>query len=273
MRDFALPKKNSAGTLAILSLNNEMRISRLFFCFTAWACLLSSPHAGEVHVAVAANFTAPMQKIAQAFEKETGHKALLSFGSTGNFYAQIRHGAPFHVLLAADDATPRQLEKEGLGLAASRFTYAVGTLVLWSKQPGVVDAQGQILRSGKIQRLAVANPKLAPYGAAAMETMTQLGVLPALQPKLVQGDNIAQTYQFIATENAPLGFVALSQVMAEGKLTAGSAWIVPPHLHAPIRQDALLLRPGQDNAAALALLRFLRGDSARAMIRSFGYDL
>ena len=250
-----------------------MRLSSLFFCFTALACGLRSAHAGEVNVAVAANFTAPMQKIAQAFEKETGHKALLSFGSTGNFYAQIRHGAPFHVLLAADDATPSQLEKEGLGLAGSRFTYAVGKLVLWSKQAGVVDAQGQILRSGKIQRLAVANPKLAPYGAAAVETMTQLGVLQALQPKWVQGDNIAQTYQFVATENAPLGFVALSQVMVDGKLVAGSAWTVPAHLHAPIRQDALLLRPGKDNPAALALLQFLRSEPARATIRSFGYDL
>ncbi len=240
----------------------------LLLCGLQW-----SAHAAEVRVAVASNFSAPMQKIAQAFEQETGHKALLSLGSTGHLYAQIRNGAPYQVLLAADDATPRKLEAEGLGVAGSRFTYAIGTLVLWSKQPGLVDDKGDVLRSGKFERIAMANPKLAPYGAAAVETLTQMGVWQSVQSKLVQGDNISQTYQFIATENAQLGFVGLSQIMLDGRVAQGSAWVVPAHLHAPIQQDAVLLTKGQDAPAAAALMRFLKSDRARALIRSFGYAL
>ncbi len=248
-------------------------MSRFFGLLAAAFCLAMSARAAEVSVAVAANFTAPMQKLAQVFEQETGHKALLSFGSTGNFYAQIRNGAPFHVLLAADDDTPLKIEQEGLGVPGSRFTYAIGKLVLWSKQPGLVDDKGDILRSGAFARIAIANPKLAPYGAAAIETMVKLGVLQVLQPRLVQGENIAQTYQFIATENAPLGFVALSQILRDGKIVQGSAWIVPAGLHAPIAQDALLLSAGKDNPAATALMGFLRSDRAKVLIRSYGYGL
>jgi molybdate transport system substrate-binding protein len=227
--------------------------------------------AGEVRVAVAANFAAPMEKIAPLFEADTGHKALLSFGSTGKFYAQIRNGAPFEVLLAADDDTPARLEREGQG--KGRFTYAVGRLALWSRQAGLVDAEGAVLRSGRFERLAVADPKLAPYGAAGYETLGKLGLLETLRAKLVLGENIAQAYQFVATGNAQLGFVALSQVQADGRLKAGSAWIVPASLHAPIRQDAILLGKGKgkDSAAAAALMRYLRGDRARAVIRSCGY--
>ncbi|MEO7106952.1 MAG: molybdate ABC transporter substrate-binding protein [Rhodoferax sp.] len=229
--------------------------------------------AADVSVAVAANFTAPMQKIAQMFEQDTGNKAVLAFGSTGNLYAQIKNGAPFQILLAADDETPARIEKENLGVANSRFTYATGKLVLWSKQPSMVDDKGDVLRSGKFARIAVANPKLAPYGAAAIETMTKLGLLDSLKPKFVQGENITQTYQFVATENAQLGFVALSQVFADGRLKEGSAWIVPADLHQPIKQDAVLLMGGKDNAAATALLDYLRTDKAKTVIRSFGYDL
>jgi molybdate transport system substrate-binding protein len=229
--------------------------------------------AAEVRVAVAANFSAPMQQLAQRFTQETGHQVVLSVGSTGHFYAQIRHGAPYDILLSADTQTPRKLEQEGLGVAGSRFTYAVGRLVLWSRQPGRVDDKGEVLRTGSFQTIALANPKLAPYGAAAVETMAKLGVLNDLQPKWVQGDNIAQTYQYIATGNAPLGFVALSQVMAKGQIASGSAWIVPAHLHAPIQQDAVLLIKGRDNVAAQSLLSFLRSDHARALIRSSGYEL
>lgn len=227
--------------------------------------------AGEVHVAVAANFAAPMEKIAPMFEADTGHTALLSVGSTGKFYTQIRNGAPFDVLLAADDETPAKLEREGQG--AGRFTYAVGRLALWSRQAGLVDAQGAVLRSGRFERLAVADPKLAPYGAAAYETLGKLGLLETLRLTLVQGENIAQAYQFAATGNAQLGFVALSQVQAGGRLKEGSAWIVPASLHAPIRQDAILLGKGKDKAAAAALMRYLHGDKARAVIRSYGYDI
>jgi molybdate transport system substrate-binding protein len=228
--------------------------------------------AAEVQVAVAANFTAPMQKIAANFEKATGHKAQLASGSTGKFYAQIRNGAPFDVLLAADDETPARLEKEGLAVAGSRFTYSIGQLALWSAKPGYVDAEGAVLKRGAFEHLALANPKLAPYGAAAVETLSKLGVLPALQPKFVQGENIAQTFQFVSTGNAELGFVALSQVFEGGKLKSGSAWVVPPSLHAPIRQDAVLLARGKDNPAALALMKYLKEDKARAIIKAYGYE-
>ena len=248
-------------------------VSWLGSCLVALSALAAPVQAGEVTVAVAANFTAPMQKIAQVFEQDTGHKAILSFGSTGNFYAQIKNGAPYEVLLAADHESPVKIEKEGLGVAGTRFTYATGKLVLWSKQTGFVDDKGDILRGGKFQRIAIANPKLAPYGAAAMETINKLGLLTALQPKLVQGDSIGQTYQFVATENAQLGFVALSQVFADGKIAQGSGWIVPANLHAALQQDAILLTKGKDNAAATALLTYLRGDKAKALIRAYGYAL
>jgi molybdate transport system substrate-binding protein len=234
--------------------------------------MFQAAHADTVSVAVAANFTAPMQKIAAAFEADTGHKAELSFGATGKFHAQITNGAPFQILLAADDTTPARLEKEGKAVANSRFTYAIGTLVLWSAQPGTVDAQGAVLKTGDFRHLAIANPKLAPYGLAAMQVMDKLGVTARLQPRFVQGENIAQTYQFVSTGNAQLGFVALSQVMADGRITGGSAWQVPAELHEPIRQDAALLTPGKDSAAAAALLQYLRGDKARAIIRSYGYS-
>lgn len=235
--------------------------------------LAGTSHAGEVSVAVAANFTGPMQKIAVAFERDTGHKAALSFGSTGRFYAQVKGGAPFQVLLAADAATPARLEQEGLAVPGSRFTYATGRLVLWSATPGLVDDRGEVLRRPGTGRIAIADPKLAPYGAAAVEAMGKLGVLAALQPRLVQGDSIAQAWQFVSTGNAPFGFVALSQVMADGRIAKGSAWVVPGSLHAPIRQDAVLLAPGRNDPAAAALLAYLRGDRARAIIRAHGYEL
>lgn len=227
--------------------------------------------AAEVSVAVATNFTAPMQKIAVAFEQDTGHKAVLAFGATGKFYAQIKNGAPFQMLLAADDETPAKLDKEGLTVPGSRFTYAIGKLVLWSAQAGLVDDQGQVLQTGKFERIALADPKLAPYGAAAVETLTRLGLLPTLQPRFVQGESIGQTYQFVATGNAALGFVALSQVMVDGRIARGSAWLVPAELHTPIRQDAAILSNAKDNAAAAALAAYLRGDKARAIIRAYGY--
>ncbi len=245
------------------------------FClgFLSFLSLMAPAQAGDALLAVAANFTAPMQKIAQAFEQDTGHKAVLSFGATGSFYAQIKNGAPFDVLLAADDDTPLKIEKEGLSVVGSRFTYATGQLVLWSKQAGLVDNKGEVLRSGKFQKLAIANPKLAPYGLAATETLTQLGLLSELQPKIVMGESIGQTYQFLVTENAQLGFVALSQVFADGKITQGSAWVVPAKLHNPIQQDAVLLNSGKNNPAAAALLTYLKSDKARAIIKSYGYQL
>lgn len=259
-------------SLAIPMKNSESVVKRFLLSLAASLAMVFSAHAGEVSVAVAANFTAPMQKIANLFEQDTGHKATLAFGSTGRFYAQIKNGAPFDLLLSADDETPAKLAKEGLAVDASRFTYAIGKLALWSRQPGLVDAQGQVLKSGTFDKIAVADPKLAPYGAAAVEVMTQLGVLNTLRPKFVQGENIAQTHQFVATQNAQLGFVAMSQVMADGRLVEGSVWAVPATLYSPLRQDAVLLNKGQGNAAATALLQYLKGDKARAVIRGFGYE-
>lgn len=235
--------------------------------------LIADPtQAAEVMVAVAANFTAPMKMLAKSFEQDSGHKLVLSFGSTGSFYAQLKNGAPFDVLLAADSDTPLRLEKDGLGVAGSRFTYATGRLALWSPKVGVVDDQGNVLRSGKFQRLAIANPKLAPYGAAAMQVLAKLGLEAAVQPKLVQGENIAQAYQFTASENAQLGFVALSQVFMQGHISQGSAWVVPAHLHAPLQQDAIVLRRGQNNPGAQALMAYLQSEKARRSLQAFGYD-
>ncbi|WP_310611907.1 molybdate ABC transporter substrate-binding protein [Limnohabitans sp.] len=245
---------------------------RQFFAL-AGALFCASAQAGEVTVAVAANFTAPMQKIAKAFEQDTGHKAQLAFGSTGKFYAQIKNAAPFAVLLAADDETPARLEKEGLTIVGTRFTYAIGRLALWSKQANVVDDKGEVLRSNRFEKLAIADPKRAPYGAAAMAVIQRLGVQSNVLPKLVQGESIGQTYQFISTENAQLGFVALSQISLDGRITQGSAWVVPQNLHTPLKQDAVLLNAGKDNAAAHALLKYLQGDIAKVIIQSYGYAL
>ena len=239
------------------------------------ALLLSAiaVRADEVQVAVAANFSAPMQRIVALFENDSGHQASLAFGATGKFYAQIANGAPFEVLLAADDETPAKLEKEGLGVAGSRFTYAVGKLVLWSANADLVDSAGAVLNTGSFKHLALANPKTAPYGAAAIEAMTKLKVLAELQPRIVQGENISQAHQFVVSGNAELGFVALSQVYQDGKLSGGSMWAVPAHLYAPIRQGAVLLAKGKGKPAAAALLAYLKGDKARAIIRSYGYEL
>lgn len=228
--------------------------------------------AAQVQVAVAANMAAPMQKIAAGFARASGHEAVVSLGSTGKLYAQIRNGAPFEMLLAADAQTPARLEREGLAVPGTRFTYAIGRLALWSADRTAVDARGQVLMQPPRGKLAIADPRVAPYGAAAMAALANLGVLAAWQPHLVQGENIAQALQFTATGNAALGFVALAQVMAAGRVANGSAWIVPAQVHAPLRQDAIVLKPGQSNPAAAALVNYLKGDAARATLRGYGYE-
>lgn len=235
-------------------------------------CLLSKGQATELKVAVAANFAAPMQEITALFERDTGHKAALSFGSTGKFYAQVKNGAPFQLLLSADSQTPLRLEREGLTVLGTRTTYATGKLVLWSKQDSLVDARGEVLRGADFRRIALADPKLAPYGAATIEVLSRLGLLAQLKPKFVQGENVSQAYQFVATENAALGFVALSQVFLDGRIVEGSGWIVPAELYQPIHQDAVVLGRGRDNPAAFELLRFLGSDAARRIMRSYGYE-
>ena len=246
-------------------------MTRAMMLVLAMLALSTCARAAEVQAAVAANFAAPMKAIVAEFEQATGHKVHLSFGASGRFYAQIRNGAPFHVLLSADEDIPARLEREGLSVPASRFTYAVGTLVLWSARTDFVDARGAVLSRGAFAHLVVANPKLAPYGAAAMETLDKLGLAAALRSKLVFGENIAQAHQFVASGNAELGFVALSQVMKDGRIAGGSAWVVPASMHSPIRQDAVILARGRGNAAAAALLRFLHQAGAVAIIRSYGY--
>lgn len=241
--------------------------------FTLSALCLSVAHADEVQVAVAANFTAPIQAIAADFEKDTGHKLVASYGATGQFYTQIKNGAPFEVLLAADDTTPAKLEKEGDTVSGSRFTYAVGTLALWSAKEGYVDAKGEVLKANQYQHLSIANPKAAPYGLAATEVLAKLKLTEATQAKIVEGQNISQAYQFVSTGNAELGFVALSQIYKDGKVTSGSAWIVPNDLYSPIKQDAVVLTKGKDNAAAKALMEYLKGPKAAAVIKSYGYAL
>lgn len=226
----------------------------------------------ETTVAVAANFTGPMERIAQELEKATGHKAVVAYGTVGKFYAQIKNGAPFDVLVSADDETPMRLEKDGLALPESRFTYAIGKLVLWSTKPGLVDDQGAVLKRADFRHLAVANPKVAVYGAAAVEAMNKLGVFAAIENKIVLGENITQAYQFVATGNAELGFVALSQIYKDGQFAAGSHWLVPPQLYPPLKQDAVLLSRGKGNPAAEALLAYLKSQPARKIIRAYGYE-
>jgi len=233
----------------------------------------SCARAGEVQVAVAANFSVPMQRIAAAFTATTGHVARVAVGATGKLHAQVQAGAPFEVLLAADDETPRKLVAQGQAVAGTPFTYAIGKLVLWSSSPGVVDAQGAVLASGRFRHIALANPKLAPYGAAALEVLKARGLAETLAPRIVLGETIAQAYQFVATGNAELGFVALSQVNAPGKPIEGSWWLVPASLHGEIRQDAVLLKPGERNPAARALLAFLKTEAARQLIEAYGYTV
>ena len=247
----------------------QIRIAAMF------AALIFSSHAlaEQVQVAVAANFTAPLQAIASEFEKDTGHSVLASFGSTGQLYTQITRGAPFEVFLSADESTPAKLDSEGLGVSGSRFTYAVGSLVLWSATPDYLDGSDAVLKANQYKHLAIANPKAAPYGLAATEVLEKLGLSAAIKDKLVEGQNITQAHQFIATGNAELGFVALSQVYKDGQLSSGSAWMVPAQMHTPIKQDALILKKGEHSPAAAALTEYLKGEKAAKIIKSYGYQL
>lgn len=251
----------------------RLRLSHLAVSALATLMTLNHAWADEVQVAVAANFTAPIQAIAKDFEKDTGHKLVASFGATGQFYAQIKNGAPFEVFLSADDSTPAKLEEEKAIVPGSRFTYAIGTLALWSPKPGYVDDQGKVLKDGTYKHLSIANPQTAPYGLAATQVLDKLQLTEATQPKIVQGQNITQAFQFVSTGNAELGFVALSQIYKDGKVQNGSAWIVPAQLHEPIRQDAVILDKGKDNPAAKALVDYLKGPKAAAVIKSYGYEI
>ena len=238
------------------------------FLLAGLAALALAPAAADTaQIAVAANFTDAAKAIGDAFTAATGHEAVFSFGSTGQLYTQITQGAPFDALLSADDIRPAKAVADGLGEAGSVFTYAIGQLALWSAEPGLVDGP-EALQDPDLTRIAIANPKTAPYGAAAVQAMQKLGVYDSLLPKIVQGDSITQTFQFVATRNAEIGFVALSQVVGR---TDGSLWLVDPSLYDPIRQDAVLLGHGAGNPAARAFLDFLKGETASGIIAGFGY--
>jgi molybdate transport system substrate-binding protein len=224
-------------------------------------------------VAVAANFSKPMQEIVDVFEKQTEHTVKLSFGSSGKFVAQIENGAPFDVFLAADEASVHHLKQSNVAVLGSDFIYAQGKLVLWSAQENMVDAQGNVLGQAHFKHLAIANPQLAPYGAAAVEFLSSKGLLTQLSPKIVEGENIAQVFQFVSTGNAELGFVAYSQILEKGQVMDGSHWVVPQSQYTPIKQTAILLKLGADNSAAMALLAYLKSPDAKAIIAKYGYDL
>ncbi len=235
--------------------------------------LMSSPvQAGEVSVAVASNFAAPMERLAPLFQKESGHTLKVAPGASGKLYAQVKKGAAFDVFLSADEELPKRLMQEGAAVTGSRFVYATGRLVLWSVQPGFVDDKGLVLNRGNFNLLAIPNPVNSPYGVAAKETLTKLIMWNALQRKLDKGDDVTETYRFAATERAELAFIPLSQVMHDGKIGAGSWWLVPPEMHNPIRQSAVLLTTAKDPAAAKAFLAFLKSDKAVKVMRGFGYE-
>ncbi len=242
---------------------------RVLIAVHVMAALTVTAGAETVNVAVAANFTDAANEIAAAFADATEHDAVLSFGATGQFYAQITQGAPFQVFLAADDERPALAVREGYAVDGTVFTYAIGQLVLYSAEAGKVTGP-ETLKAGNFQRIAIANPETAPYGAAAVQTMKALDVYDSLASKIVQGQSIGQAYQFVETGNAEVGFVALGQV---SQTDAGSRWVIPQNLYQPIRQDAVLLKTGEDNPAALAFLDFLKGEEAGAIIHKFGYAI
>lgn len=239
-------------------------------CFTLAA---SASWAEEIHVAVASNFAVALRQIATRFEDATQHEVVLSSGSTGKHYAQIRNGAPFDVFFAADAKRPQRLVQDGWALPNSRFTYAIGKLVLWSPSVDYVDEHGRILEAGVYRYLAIANPKTAPYGAAAREVLAAKGLWANLQPRLVRGENIAQTYQFVVSRNAELGFVAWSQIQPSAGSESGSYWVVDPALYRPIEQQVVLLVRGKDKLAARQFLDYVKGGQAREIIERFGYAL
>ncbi|MCU4677677.1 molybdate ABC transporter substrate-binding protein [Catenovulum sp. 2E275] len=248
-----------------------MKFTTKIVCLVFTLLLTGTSRAETVHIAIAANFTSAMKQIAQEFEKDTGHKTILSFASSGKIYAQIQHGAPFDVFLSADQTKPIALEKANLTVVKSRFTYAIGALALWSTKADLINNQLTVLHNNQFNKLSLANPKLAPYGTAAVETLTHLQLKQTTQHKWVLGENIAQAYQFVASGNADLGFVALSQIMDKGHIKGGSYYLVPDELYSPIKQDAVLLKSAQDNPAALALLDYLQSEKAQLIIKGYGY--
>lgn len=241
----------------------------VFFLSTGFRSLTAE----EVRIAVAANFTAPMQEIAARFETETGGHVVVSGGSSGTLYAQIKQGAPFDVYFAADERWVERLADEGEGIDGTQFVYAIGKLALWSNRKGMVDPDGTILKKGDFGKLAISSPKLAPYGAAARETLKAIGVWENVRTRVIYGQNVTQTYQFVKTGGASIAFVALSQISKNGSIVEGSAWIVPEHLYKPLKQSAILLKRSDRRKICVDFLKFLKGESAKAIIRNYGYGI
>lgn len=244
-----------------------------YLCVGLVFSMVTNVHAAEIKVAVASNFANVLKEIAVEFQKDTGHQLAITPGATGKFYAQISNGAPFDVFLSADDETPSKLAKEGKAIAATQFTYAIGRLALWSPLPDMVDKNADVLKTDKFKFLAIANAKVAPYGQAAVMTMQKLGVLTKLEPRIVQGESISQTYQFVSTGNAQLGFVALSQIVENGKIKSGSAWIVPEEMHDQLKQDAVVLQSCKHISVCQSLLDYLKTEKAKKIMTSYGYRL
>ncbi len=228
--------------------------------------------AGETHVAVAANFLGAMKKISTDFESQTGHKVIISAGSTGALYSQIINGAPFDLFFSADDKRPEKLEADGLAVQGTRFTYALGGIALYSSTAGYVDPEGKILSVGRYKRLAIANPKIAPYGIAAVEAIENMGLTKKVDSKLTLGGSVAHAFQFTASGGAELGFVALSQIIDAGPGLTGSYWIVDKSLYNPVRQQAIMLRKGKNNIAAIEFIKFFHSEKAIKVIHDSGYD-
>jgi len=249
----------------------KMSISLRGLAAVFLSCLINTTlHAAEINAAVAANFAKPMERIVTLFQKESGHTVKISAAASGKLYTQIKGGAPYDIFLSADEALPKRLQQEGLAVSDSRFVYAEGRLILWSAQPNLVDSKGVVLNNGTFEKLAIPNPLYSPYGVAVRETLTKLTMWNAMQRKIKKGEDALQTYQLAANESAELAFIPLSQVMRDGKVTAGSWWLVPAELHNPIKQSAVLLSASKEPAAAKAFLTFLKSEKARAVLRGFG---
>ncbi|MFT5716642.1 MAG: molybdate transport system substrate-binding protein [Oleiphilaceae bacterium] len=248
------------------------RANKQILCFLVISLISCCSFADQVRIAVAGNFYQPLKLISAQFSQLSGHELQVSVGSTGKLYAQIINGAPFDVLISADQIRPTKLAAQQLAIKKTQFTYAIGKLVLWSRDQSLIDNQGMHLKTGTLKHLAIANPKIAPYGEQAVNVLKNMGIYQQLASKLILGQSVGQTFQHLSTGSVQQGILALSQVMQDGTISSGSGWIIPDALYQPIQQDAILLNKGKNNAAAIAFLAYLKNPQSEKVIRSFGYQ-